>query len=182
MRFDKNRFALLAGLEGRDEYFGKTLNENYSFGGVAEAEDDLDAAEDEEEAPIDVEGGEEEGSEEEADAGEMVSKEEVAGALADVLGVDSEELTALVTGGEEGGEEGEAEEGGEPEGGEEGGDDLDLDLGESDRASVAEARIRRIIRKEINSLVSEARKKDTEAQIRRARRKKSVSALMGYKK
>jgi hypothetical protein len=168
MRFNKNRVALLAGLSGRDEYFGKSLNENFSYGGVAEAEDDLDVVEDEDEAPIDVEGGEEE-AEAEADAGEMVSKEDVAAALADVLGVDSEELSALVSGDEE--DSGDEEE------------DLgDLDLGESDRASFAEARVRAIIRKEINSIVLEARRKDTESQIRTARRKKSVAALMGYKK
>ena len=75
MRFDKNRLALLAGIDDRDQYFGKTLRENFSHGLTAEAEDELDAAEEEgEEAPLDVEGGDEEVAEEGGEE-EMVSKE-----------------------------------------------------------------------------------------------------------
>ena len=168
MRYNKNRFALLAGIDGRDQYFGKTLRENYSFGVTSEAEDDLDAAEDEaaEDAPIDVEGepAAEEGAE------EMVSKEDVAVALSDILGVDSEELTALVSADEEAGEEDlDAEEGEEGEEGEE----LELEL---------ESRLRKAIRSEISSVIKEAHKKNMEAKIRSARRRKSVAVAMGYKK
>lgn len=193
MKYNKDRMALLAGIDDRDEYFGKTLRENYAFGGMAEAEDDLDAAEDaEDDTPVDVEGGEEGG--EEAPADDMVSKEDVAGALADVLGVDAEELTALVSDeGSEGEEEGEDEEA--EEGGEEEGEDLDLDLGEADeKEEVEEAyeadekeeeavnEIRRIVRRELASMIKESKQKNIERKIRAARRHKSVAVAMGYKK
>ena len=48
MRFNKDRLALLAGIDDRDQYFGKTLRENFTHGLAVEAEDDLDAVEDEE--------------------------------------------------------------------------------------------------------------------------------------
>ena len=139
MKYNKDRMALLAGIDGRDEYFGKTLRENFSFGGMAEAEDDLDAAEDAgDDTPVDVEGGDEGGDE--APAEDMVSKEDVAGALADVLGVDAGELTALVSdeGGEDEADEGGDEEEAEDEGGDDEGDDLDLDLGEADEKEEAD--------------------------------------------
>ena len=199
MKYNKDRMALLAGIDNRDEYFGKTLRENYAFGGMAEAEDDLDAAEDaEDDTPVDVEGGEEEAAEE-APAEDMVSKEDVAGALADVLGVDAEEITALVSGDEEGEEEAEEDEGADDEEGEEGGDeegeDIDLDLGEADeKDEVEEAyeadekeeetvnEIRRIVRRELASMIKESKQKNIERKIRAARRHKSVAVAMGYKK
>ena len=58
MRFNKDRLALLAGIDDRDQYFGKTLRENFTHGLAVEAEDDLDAVEDEEETPLDAEEGE----------------------------------------------------------------------------------------------------------------------------
>ena len=174
MRFNKNRLALLAGIDDRDQYFGKTLRENFSHGLTAEAEDELDAAEEEaEEAPLDVEGGDEEMAEEGGDE-EMVSKEEVADAMADVLGVDAEELAALVAG-EEGAEEG-AEEGGEEEGGEEV-EDLELE-GDVYR----EARIRKAIRKEIAAVIRETKSRKESNRLRKARRTKSVAVAMGFKK
>ena len=196
MKYNKDRMALLAGIDGRDEYFGKTLRENFAYGGMSEAEDDLDAAEDaEDDTPVDVEGGEEEAAEE-APAEDMVSKEDVAGALADVLGVDAGEITALVSGDEEGEEEAEeddAEEGDE-EGDDEEGEDLDLDLGEADEVEEAyEAdeksekddavnEIRRIVRRELASMIKESKQKNIERKIRAARRHKSVAVAMGYKK
>jgi hypothetical protein len=172
MRFNKNRLALLAGIDDRDQYFGKTLRENFSHGLTAEAEDELDAAEEEaEEAPLDAEEGEdlaEEGGEE-----EMVSKEEIATAVADVLGVDAEELTALVSG------EDAAEEGGE-DAAEEGGEEVaDLEL-EGD--VYREARIRKVIRKEIAAVIREAKAKGDASRLRKARRAKSVAVAMGFKK
>ena len=201
MKYNKDRMALLAGIDGRDEYFGKTLRENFSFGGMAEAEDDLDAAEDAgEDTPVDVEGADEGG--EEAPAEDMVSKEDVAGALADVLGVDAGELTALVS--DEGGEETEEDEAEEEEAEDEGGegDDLDLDLGEADeKEEVDEAyeadekeeadekkeadavnEIRKIVRRELASMIKESKQKNIESRIRAARRHKSVAVAMGYKK
>jgi len=185
--------ALLAGIDGRDEYFGKSLRENFAFGGMAEAEDDLDAVEDaEDDTPVDVEGGEEGGDE--APAEDMVSKEDVAGALADVLGVDAAELTALVS---DGGEEAE-DEGGDEEEADDEGDDLDLDLGEADeKEEVDEAdekeeteekekkavnEIRKIVRRELASMIKEGKQKNIESRIRAARRHKSVAVAMGYKK
>lgn len=202
MKYNKDRMALLAGIDGRDEYFGKTLRENFAFGGMSEAEDDLDAAEDaEDDTPVDVEGGEEEAAEE-APAEDMVSKEDVAGALADVLGVDAGEITALVSGdeGEEDAddeEEGEDEEDDAEEGDDEEGEDLDLDLGEADeKDEVEEAyeadekaeeddavnEIRRIVRRELASMIKESKQKNIERKIRAARRHKSVAVAMGYKK
>lgn len=194
MKYNKNRMALLAGIDGRDEYFGKSLRENFAYGGMAEAEDDLDAAEDaEDDTPVDVEGGEEEAAEE-APAEDMVSKEDVAGALADVLGVDAEELTALVSdegGEEEEGDEEEAdEEEGEEEAGDEEGEDLDLDLGEADEKESGDEKeeeaavneIRRIIRRELASMIKEGKQKNIENRIRRARRHKSIAKALGYKK
>ena len=196
MKYNKDRMALLAGIDGRDAYFGKTLRENYSFGGVAEAEDDLDAAEDaEDDTPVDVEGA----AEEEAPAEDMVSKEDVAAALADVLGVDAEEVTALVSSDDDEDEEAEDEdeededeedEDEEDEGGDE---DLDLDLGEADEVEEAyEAdekeeddavnEIRRIVRNELASMIKESKQKNIENRIRAARRHKSVAVAMGYKK
>ena len=175
MRFDKNRLALLAGIDDRDQYFGKTLRENFSHGLTAEAEDELDAAEEEgEEAPLDVEGGDEEVAEEGGEE-EMVSKEEVADAMADVLGVDAEELAALVTG-EEGGEEEAAEEGGDEEGGDEI-EDLELE-GDVYR----EARIRKAILKEIAAVIRETKSRRESNRLRKARRTKSVAVAMGFKK
>ncbi len=173
MRFNKDRLALLAGIDDRDQYFGKTLRENFSHGLAVEAEDDLDAVEDEEEVPLDAEGGEEELGEEGEGEEEMVSREEVADAVADVLGVDAEELAALVTG-EEGGEEEAAEEGGEEEGGEE--------VEELELEGQYESRIRRAIRKEIAAVINEARRNKTSRQMRTARRTKSVAVAMGFKK
>ena len=169
MRFNKDRLALLAGIDDRDQYFGKTLRENFTHGLAVEAEDDLDAVEDEEEAPLDAEEGEEvaeEGGDE-----EMVSKEEVADAVAGVLGVDAEELAALVAGDEGGEEDLEAEEGGE----EEEVEDLELE-------GQYEARIRKAIRKEISTVISEARRNSTARTMRNARRTKSVAVAMGFKK
>ena len=212
MKYNKDRMALLAGIDGRDEYFGKTLRENFSFGGMSEAEDDLDAVEDaDDDTPVDVEGGEEGG--EEAPAEDMVSKEDVAGALADVLGVDAGELTALVSDTGEEAEEEDAEEGDEEaeEEGDDEGDDLDLDLGEADeKGDVDEAyeadekeevdeadgkkdpsgskgkdavsEIRKIVRRELASMIKEGKQKNIESRIRAARRHKSVAVAMGYKK
>ena len=133
----------------------------------------------------------------EAPAEDMVSKEDVAGALADVLGVDAAEITALVSdeGSDEGAEE-EADEGGEEEADDEGGEDLDLDLGEADeKEEVEEAyeadekedeeavnEIRRIVRRELSSMIKEGKAKNIERRIRNARRHKSLAVAMGYKK
>ena len=180
MIYDKKRLALLAGIDSRDQYFGQTLRENSLW----EAEDDLDAAEDEEEAPLEAEGGEEEVAEEEAGDEEAVPKEEIVDALAPMLGVDAAELSALVSGEEEG-----AEEEGAEDAEAEGGDDLDLEL-ESDvlvvdaseeEVSVHEARLRRAIRGEIKKVISEVMFKRDMEQISYAHRTKSISAIMGYK-
>jgi hypothetical protein len=185
MRFNKDRLALLAGIDDRDQYFGKTLRENFTHGLAVEAEDDLDAVEDEDEMPLDAEGGDEEMAEEGGDE-EMVSKEEVADAVADVLGVDPVELAALVAGDEEAAEgDEEAEEGGDEEVA-----DLELEESEEEKRQkdanyldgVDESRIRRAIRKEIASVVNEARRNRTSRQMRAARRTKSVAVAMGFKK
>ena len=173
MRLNKDRLALLAGIDDRDQYFGKTLRENFSHGLTAEAEDDLDAVEDEDEMPLDAEGGEEEVAEEGGEE-EMVSREEVADAVADVLGVDAAELAALVTG-EEGAEEEGAEEEGAEAGDEEEVEDLELE-------GQYESRIRKAIRKEIAAVISEARRNKSARQMRNARRTKSVAVAMGFKK
>jgi len=182
MIYDKKRLALLAGIDSRDQYFGQTLRESSLW----EAEDDLDAAEDEEEAPLEAEGGEEEVAEEEAGNEEAVPKEEIVDALAPMLGIDAAELSALVSGEEEGAEE----EGAEEEGAEEeGAEDLDLEL-ESDvlvvdaseeGISVHEARLRKAIRGEIKKVISEVMIKRDMEQISYAHRTKSISAIMGYK-
>ena len=178
MIYNKNRLALLAGIDGRDQYFGKTLHENSLW----EAEDDLDAAEDEEEAPLDAEEVDmeaEEGGEEEA-----VPKEEIVDALAPMLGVDAEELSALVSGDEAAEEEGGEEEAAEEEGGEE---ELELENDSleaghvQDENSVYESRLRRAIRNEIRQVINEALMDRDLKQISNARRTKSVSAIMGYK-
>ena len=177
MIYDKKRLALLAGIDSRDQYFGQTLRESSLW----EAEDDLDAAEDEEEAPLEAEGGEEEVAEEEAGNEEAVPKEEIVDALAPMLGIDAAELSALVSGEEEGAEEEGAEE--------EGAEDLDLEL-ESDvlvvdaseeGISVHEARLRKAIRGEIKKVISEVMIKRDMEQISYAHRTKSISAIMGYK-
>ncbi len=186
MRFDKNRLALLAGIDDRDQYFGKTLRENFSHGLTAESEDDLDAVEDEAEAPLDAEAGEEAEAEEGGDEA-MVSKEEVADAMADVLGVDPVELAALVGGDEEAGDEEVADE--DLEAGEEV-EDLELEESEEEKRQkdanyldgVDESRIRKAIRKEIAAVIKEAKAKSTSRTLRNARRTKSVAVAMGFKK
>ena len=182
MRFDKNRLALLAGIDDRDQYFGKTLRENFTHGLTSEAEDDLDAVEDDEEAPLDAEAGEELEAEEGGEEA-MVSKEEVADAMADVLGVDPVELAALVTGGEEEVADEDLEAGEEVE-------DLELEESEEEKRQkdanyldgVDESRIRKAIRKEIAAVIKEARVQSTTRRMRAARKTKSVAVAMGFKK
>jgi hypothetical protein len=170
MRFDKNRLALLAGIDNRDQYFGKTLNENFSHGLAVEAEDDLDAAEDaEDDVPLDADGDEEEAALEDDAEVEMVSKEEVADAMADILGVDAAELAALVSG-DEAEPEGDAEEASD----EDPVEDLELEAHYEG--------LRRTIRKEIAAVINEARRTAATRRIRAARRTKSVAVAMGFKK
>lgn len=175
MIYNKNRLALLAGIDGRDEYFGKTLKENSS---LWEAEEELDAAEDGEEMPLDAEEGEEDvdaASDEEA-----VPKEEIVDALAPMLGVDAEELSALVTGDD-------AEAGEEEPADEEGDEDLELESdvlvvdASEEEVQVYESRLRKAIRSEIRKVISEAVLDRDMKQISHARRTKSISAIMGYK-
>ena len=192
MIFNKNRLALLAGIDNRDQYFGKTLREN-----TAIYED-----EGAEEVPLDVEdeeAGEEVDLEAEAGDEEAVPKEEIADALAPLLGVDAEELSALVSGGEEvadeeGDEEVADEEGDEEialesdvivvdaseEGIEYSGSRHDHDEELSGPAAVAERRLRKAIRKEIASVLKETRTKRSNSDIRRARKTKSLAAVMGF--
>lgn len=172
MVYNKNRLALLAGIDNRDQYFGKTLAESSLW----EAEDDLDAVEDEEEAPLEAEEGEE-GEE------ESIPKEDVVDALAPILGVDAEELSALVSG-EEGGDE-EAEEGGDEE---DAGDELELendvlvvDNSEEAEVEIYETRLRRAIRGEIRNVINEVLLEKEMKQIAAGRRTKSVAAAMGYR-
>ena len=177
MIYDKKRLALLAGIDSRDQYFGKTLRESSLW----EAEDELDAAEDEEEAPIEAEEGEEEAPSEEA-----VPKEEIVDALAPMLGVDAAELSALVTGEDEEAEPAEDE---EAEPAEDEGEDSDLELegdvlvvdASEDEVQVHESRLRRAIRGEIKKIINEAIIERDMKQISHARRTKSISAIMGYK-
>lgn len=189
MIFNKNRLALLAGIDNRDQYFGKTLRENRALYEEEGAE---------EEVPLDVEDEAVDADADlEAEAGdeEAVPKEEIADALAPLLGVDAEELSALVSGGEE--EAGDEEEdlGGEEEAEEEvalESDVIVVDASEEDvvyadsdeelsgPAAVAERRLRRAIRKEIASVIKETRAERAGNDIRRARRKKSVAAIMGF--
>jgi len=184
MEFNKDRLALLAGIDNRDEYFGKTLKENI---GLWEAED-------EEEVPLDAEAGAEEegeeldfGEEEDAADEEAVPKEDVIDALAPLLGVDVEELSALVTG-DEGGdeEEGDDEEGGDEEEGDDEEFALESDVivvdASEDDIDVHEARLRRAIRKEISSVIYEVRNERALKDIKKGYRTKSLAAVMGYKR
>jgi len=167
MIYNKSRLALLAGIDNRDQYFGKTLRENSLW----EAEDDLDAVEDEEEAPLDAEGEDEEAAEGDE---ESIPKEEVVDALAPMLGVDAEELSALVSGDEEAAEE----EGGEDEFALES-DVVVVDA--SGEVEVHESRLRRAIRSEIRGVIKEVMLEKEMKQLTHARRTKSVAAAMGYR-
>jgi SpoVK/Ycf46/Vps4 family AAA+-type ATPase len=175
MIYNKGRFALLAGIDDRDQYFGKTLLENSLW----EAEDDLDAAEDEEEAPLEAEEAEEDEEGEE----ESIPREDIIDALAPVLGVDPEELSALVSGDEGGDEEVELD---DDEEAEEDSLELESDVVVVDASSeheydVHEARLRRAIRGEIRDVISEVMLEKDMKQLTNARRMKSVAAAMGYR-
>jgi len=172
MIYNKGRIALLAGIDDRDQYFGKTLLENSLW----EAEDDLDAAEDEEEAPLEAE----EVEEDEEVGGESIPKEDVVDALAPVLGVDAEELLALVSG-EEGDEAEVDDEEAEEDPLELESDAIVVDASRHREPGPREARLRRAIRGEIRDVISEVMLEKDMKQLTNARRMKSVAAAMGYR-
>lgn len=180
MRFDKNRFELLAGITGRDQYFGKTLRENYSGDSLSEAEEEGSGAESTNETPVDVEGADE--------GADTVSKEDLAAALAGVLGVDAGALKSLVSGEkaeEAPAEEAKAEEA--PGDDEKKDEDLALEadtceVDDEDESMKNEARLRSAIRKELDFVIKEINTRATENHIRRSRSSKSVAVSMGFKK
>jgi hypothetical protein len=112
---------------------------------------------DEEEETVDIE-VEEEGPIE--DVGEVIPVADAEAALEDLgvaLGLD------VSVGEEEGGEE-------------------EVEMGAEEEEPVAEARLRRAIRKEIQAVLGEASATSDEQQFNRARRDKSVAASLGWGK
>lgn len=194
MRFNKNRISLLAGIDNRDQYFGKTLRENYAPGVLTEAEDESSESEDKgEDTPVEVKDDApasddtaDTSATEESTGDDTVSKQDVAVALAGVLGVDSDAMTALVAGEkEEASDESSSAESGDAEASTDDSKELALETDmENEVHGFYEARLRRVIRAELDSIIKESRGHghSIENQIRRARQAKSVAVALGYKK